>query len=132
MCECGCIANDLKYTFPAPNKQVYVLTLSGGCIYCDAGPGIIIERILKKELQEEFIDGQLKFEKWSDSEAVAIITGMRKHEFINALKEHLMGLSVDEMGENGILDEVGSEVILEEAYEDSIVKPRFPNKKDSL
>jgi hypothetical protein len=131
MCECGCILNDDKFTFPGPKKSLYVLTLSGGCAECDAGPGVIIERIgptdpLYKEYRRgEFIEGPLEFEKWSDSHAVAIHTGRRMHEFVEALQKHLIGVDSNELGDKGKIDQAGAEVILEEMYEDAQVKPQI-------
>jgi hypothetical protein len=128
MCECGCVANDEKYWFPAPGDDVYILTLTKGCVSCDAAAGVSIELISKKDLmwkhRRDYLDGKLKFKKWADSGGVAIITGFRKHEFVNAIKSHLIGTPIKE------LDEIGAEVLLEEAYEDSVVRPRFPTTKD--
>lgn len=75
-----------------------------------------------REAREDFIDGKLHFEKWSDSEGVAIVTGLMRHEFVKALTPHLVGL--EDGGD--VLDEIGAEVLLEEAYDDSVVKPHFP------
>jgi hypothetical protein len=134
MCECGCTGNDEHYTFPGPGKTFYILTLSGGCTgECDAGPGVTIERIKpgdfmhSKENREAFTDGPLKFEKWPDSEGVAICTGPRQHEFIDSIKSHLIGVSSAELGDDaGTFDEIGAETLLEEAYPDSVYRPRFP------
>ena len=132
MCECGCTSNDLRYWFPSPGKQVYLLTLSKGCIDCDAPSGVSIELIDKSSYmfqnREDYLDGELKFEDWCDSKGVAIVTGLRRHEFVKALQEHLIGVSSDEMGENGVIDESGAEVILEEMFKDSQVKPHFPKR----
>jgi hypothetical protein len=127
MCECGCTSNDERYTFQTPGKFVYVLTITKGCVECDGAAGVQIERIEKKRMKDwyqDFIDGELLFEKWSDSEGVAIITGHRKHEFVNALKPHLIDTDMDEM------DEIGAEVTLEEMYNDSVVRPHFPSARD--
>lgn len=128
MCECGCTANDERYLFPAPGKQVYMLTISGGCTECDAGPGITIERLPKSDLHykewETYTEGYLNFEKWPDSEGVALITGFRKHEFVEALLPSLVGVEVP-------MDDIGAEIVLEEAYVDSIVRPHFPRKESS-
>jgi hypothetical protein len=56
---------------------------------------------------------------------VAIITGHRKHQFVNAVKKWLIGTPVKE------LDEIGAETVLEEMYEDSMFRPRFPTKEDA-
>ncbi len=131
MCECGCTMNDERYTFPGPGKVIYMLTLSGGCVDCDAPSGISIERLKPGDFyhankhRDEFVDGELHFEKWSESEGVGIITGMLRHEFAKSLAPHLIGVSADEMGDNGVIDEAGAEVILEEMFEDSVVKPRI-------
>lgn len=123
MCECGCTSNDLRYWFPAPGNNVYILTLSHGCTDCDAPSGITIERIDKKSNlwrdREDYLDGELEFSKWPDSEGAVVITGMLKHEFVKALTPHLIETDLDE------LDEIGAEVLLEEAYEDSVTKPRI-------
>lgn len=132
MCECGCTSNDERFLFPAPGGKVYMLTLSRGCASCDSPSGVIIERISKSDIHAKepdlYTDGELKFETWNDTEGVAIVTGLRKHEFVNALKESLVGV---EVGEDGALDEIGAEVILEEAYDDSVVKPHFPIAVDA-
>lgn len=129
MCECGCTMNDDRYTFPAPGKSFYLLTLSKACCECDAPSGVTIERIdpsnvLYKDYKRgDFTSGPLSFEKWTDSVGVAIITGMRTHEFIKATQSHLIGVSSHEMGEGGRIDECGAEVILEEMYQDAQVRP---------
>lgn len=134
MCECGCTANDERFTFPGPGKSFYLLTLSAGCDECDAPSGVIIERIkpgdflYSKENREDFIDGELTFEKWNDSEAAPIVTGFRKHEFVKALTSHLVGTTVFDLcdEESGVFDEIAAETLLEEMYDDSMVKPHFP------
>lgn len=127
MCECGCTSNDERYLFPAPGNKVYMLTLSKGCIECDAPSGITIERISKSDIhyqnREDYTDGELTFAKWPYGEGVAIITGMLRHEFVNALKVHIVGTDV---GEDGTIDEIGAEILLEEVFEDSQVRPHFP------
>src|SRR6185436_10172240 len=127
MCECGCTSNDLRYWFPAPHNDVYIITLTRGCVACDSPSGVSIERIktwdgLWKD-RRDCLDGKLKFEKWPDSQGVAIVTGMLKHEFVKALAPHLIDTDLDE------LDKSGAEVLLEEAYEDSVVKPHFPKAR---
>lgn len=134
MCECGCVMNDDRYTFHGPGKTFYLLTLSAGCVDCDAPSGVSIQHVRPGEFlfnyvkeNPEHIDGKLTFEKWGDdSRGVGITTGLRRHEFVKALASHLIGVSSKEMGENGVIDEAGAEVILEEAFEDSIVKPHIP------
>lgn len=82
MCECGCVSNDEKYRLLGPDKTLYIITLSGHCTSCDAPPGVSIEQI--GENDSFFWDYQngdlgckpLKFEKWSDSEGVAIVTAI--------------------------------------------------------
>jgi hypothetical protein len=129
MCECGCTSNDLRYWFPAPGKQVYLLTLSKWCVDCDGPSGVSIELIDKSHFmfrdRADYLDGELKFADWSDSKGVAIVTGMRQHEFVKALTPHLVGVSAEDMGDDGVIDEVGAEVLLEEAYQDSQLKPRI-------
>ena len=132
MCECGCTMNDDRYVFPAPGKSFYLLTLSAKCNSCDAPPGITLELIepdncLYREYKRgDFTDGPLKFEKWADSKGVAIITGMRQHEFVKATAAHLIGVSSKELGQKGRIDKIGAETILKEMYGDSQVKPHFP------
>lgn len=134
MCECGCTSNDDRYTFPGPGDSFYLLSLAGDCRSCDAPSGITLELIEPSNtLYEEykrgtFTRGKLKFEKWPDSKGVAIITGMCMHEFIAALRSHLIGVSSVELGENGLIDDAGAEVILEEMYEDAQVQPKLLTK----
>jgi len=137
MCECGCVANDRRYWFPGPNETIYVLVLSAGCVDCDAPSGVSIEALkpgdfmYSKIKQDEYGEGALEFEKWTDtSDGVVLVTGLLRHEFIAKLKSHLIGVSSEELGTDGKLDEDGAEVILEEMYDDSIVKPHFPKRKD--
>ncbi len=135
MGECGCVMNDRKYLLPGPGEKFYVVTLSAGCVDCDAPSGVTIERIQRGDFmfsddhRTEFTNGMLKFEKWSDSEGVAIVTGLRRHEFVAKLKSHLIGVSSEEMGENGVIDDAGAEVILEEMHDDSNVTPHFPKRQ---
>ena len=139
MCECGCTMNDKRYTFAGPGKVIYMLTLSGGCVDCDAPSGISIERLKPGDFmhanghRDEFVDGELQFETWAESEGVGIVTGMRRHEFVKALSAHLIGASAEEMGENGVIDEAGAEVMLEEMFEDAQMRPAIvaPVTKDS-
>lgn len=121
--------NDDRFTFPGPRKSFYLLTLSGGCADCAAGPGFSIELIepshtLYKDYKRgHFNTEKLAFEDWPDSKGVAIITGPRRHEFVKSVLQHLVGVSSDELGENGKIDEIGAEVILEEMYEDAMFRP---------
>lgn len=134
MCECGCSSNDERYTFPAPSRDAfYMLTIAAACPDCDAPPGISIELIDKTNVlwkdykRGEFIDGKLKFEKWPDSKGVAIVTGMRRHEFVKAVAKHLIGTKANDLAdENGLFDDVAAETIAEELYEDSLTRPHFP------
>lgn len=129
MCECGCTMNDMKYTLPGPGKAFYIVTLSGACEGCDAPSGITIELIEPSNTlfanykRGEFIDGPLTLEQWPDSKGVAIVAGLRKHEFVKAVSENLVGIDSKEMGEDGTIDKDGADVIAEEMYEDSQVKP---------
>lgn len=135
MCECGCTMNDEKLTFPGPGKSFYILSLAAECKSCDAPPGITIEliepgNVLWDEYKRgEFVDGPLQFEKWRDSKGVAIVTGMRQHEFVKATISNLMGLEIEDFCEGGKIDESGAEVILEEMYDDSQVKPHVIGAK---
>jgi len=129
MCECGCVANDRRYTLPAPGTAVYLITLSGGCVDCDGPAGVSIELIEPGTFNHgyyrrpEYTDGPLKFEDWSDSKGAAIVTGMRQCEFVKAMQKHLIGLDSNEMGENGVIDEAGADVIAEEMFEDAVKRP---------
>lgn len=124
MCECGCVGNDERYTLPAPNGAIYVVSLHGGCIDCDSPPGVSIERIDKDNIifnewkRGEFSNGPLVLEK-----GAAIATGFRRHEFIAAVMKHLVGVSSEVMGENGLIDEAGADVIAEEMYDDAKFRP---------
>lgn len=132
MGECGCTMNDRKYWFPGPGRFLYLLTLSAGCIDCDAPSGVTIELLkpgdfmAERKHLDEFTEGPLPFEKWSDSMGVAVVAGLRRHEFVAKLRSHLVGVDSNELGTDGVLDEDGADVILEEAYEDSVVMPHFP------
>lgn len=137
MCECGCTSNDERYEFPAPKGDRYILTLSGCCTDCDAPAGITIERIDSKAYwryrEMEMLNGELPFSQWPDSKGVAIVTGMRSDEFTKALLSHLVGISSDDMGEDGLIDEDGADVILDEMYEDAQFRPTLviPNPSPS-
>lgn len=124
MCECGCTSNNLLYWFPAPDDDVYILTITGGCVHCDGPAGISIERIDKSHMlwkhRRDFLDGKLRFAKWPESRGCAIVTGMLQHEFVKAITPHLIGTDLEE------IDEIAAGVLLEEAYGDSVVKPHFP------
>jgi hypothetical protein len=129
MCECGCEANADRYTLPGPGKSFYLISLSAECLNCDAPPGVTIELIepsntLYRDYKEgEFNTEPLKLEKWPDSKGVAIVAGMRQHEFVKSVKSHLEGMEVEHFTEKGRIDRIGAETILEEMYEDSQVKP---------
>jgi hypothetical protein len=131
MCECGCTMRDEKYTLPAPMGAIYVITVSGACVDCDAPIGMCVERIdpgrilYKEYLRGDFTSGRLKLEDWSDSKGAAFIAGMRKHEFVKAISKHLVGVSSAEMGEDGKIDEIGAEVIAEEMYDDAQIHPHL-------
>jgi hypothetical protein len=131
MCECGCVLTDDRYVFPGPGKSIYLLTLSAECVNCDAPPGVTIERVepgtrLYEDYRRGVFDGSVEFEDWPESKGVAIIAGMRRREFVNAVKGHLVGLAVKDFTMRGTIDEDGAEVILEDMYEDAQVRPRFP------
>lgn len=133
MCECGCSMNATRYTLPAPGKAFYLVSLSAECKNCDAPPGVTIELIepsnsMYKEYQsEDYSDGPLKLEKWSDSKGIAIVTGMRQHEFVKATMQYLTAIrpSDFDMKASDKIDANMAEVILEEMYDDSQVKPRL-------
>ena len=135
MCECGCTMSDDRYTFPGPGKSLYLLTLSAECKSCDAPPGVTLELIepgnsLYDECKKgEFTNGPLVFEKWPDSLGIAIIAGLRQHEFVKRTLQHLEGIEVAHFCEKGKFDKIGAETILEEMYEDSQVKPHFPSSR---
>lgn len=129
MGACGCSMNDTRYTLPGPGNSFYVISLSGKCNDCDAPPGVTIELIKPEDSlyaeyhQGVFIDGPLKLEKWPDSEGAAIVTGMRKSEFVKAVQAHLIGVSLAHFSKNGMVDRIGAETILEEMYDDSQARP---------
>lgn len=131
MCECGCVMNWDRYTFPAPNKALYLLSISPHCDNCDAPVGVSIELIeqtntLYKEYKKgDFSDGPLKFEQWPDTKGAAIVCGLRKHEFVQAVLPHLVGIDSRKMGENGAIDKFGAEVIAEEMYNDVQCRPKL-------
>lgn len=141
MCECGCTGNDQHYRFPGPGKTFYILTLSGGCVSCDAPSGFTIERIDSTNIlwenfnRGEFLDGNLHFEKWPDSVGVAVVTGMLKHEFVAATKSHLIGIDSrdfqDDEAADGKIDEIGAETILEEMHEDAQTRPKLVQSRDN-
>lgn len=129
MCECGCSEMFLRYTFPAPGKSLYLLTICQHCVGCDAPSGMSIEliepsNILFKDYRSgEFINGPLPFSKWKDSKGVSFAFGLTRHEFIAAALEHLVGIDSSELGENGKIDRFGADVIAEEMYESVQKRP---------
>lgn len=133
MGECGCVSNDEKYKFPGPGKSFYILTLSNACLNCCSPSGIAIEHIkpgtylYKYYSDKDYYDGDLKFEKWYDSEGIGIKTGELRNEFVDRTKKHLIGINSKEFGEDGSIDEYGAEAILEEMYENTIVRPKLMN-----
>lgn len=137
MCECGCTMNDDRYTLPAPKGAIYLITLSGPCTYCDAPAGVSIERIEKGQgLHAEYRRGEfgaapLELQDWRDSAGAAIITGHLKHEFVAATLKHLVGVSSDEIGENGRIDDAGAEVLLEDMYDDAQYRPKVVTPAES-
>lgn len=136
MCECGCTSNWSRYRFPGPGKVFYLLSLSPACVNCDAPPGVSIERFKPGDFgygyyrDDDHVDGDLNFEKWSDSEGVAVVCGKRQHEFVAALLSHIVGIGGEGFGDgDGTVDECDAEVILEEAYEDSLTAPALVDAK---
>lgn len=130
MGECGCSSNWKRYWFPAPNKQIYLLTLSDGCTNCYGPPGISIELISKDSYlwkdRNDYLNGELKFESWAESLGVAIKTGPEQHEFVESLKKWLIGINSKELGEDKkTIDRYGAEVILEDMYPDAIFCPQL-------
>lgn len=129
MCECGCVGNDDKYVLPGPGESIYVLRLAGECVNCDAPPGIFVEQLSPGDFEFEHVTDEmygytpLALNDWPDGKGVAIVTGMRKQEFIKAMLPHLIGVDSRTLGENGVLDEAGADVIAEEMYADSQVQP---------
>jgi hypothetical protein len=135
--ECGCSYNNDYYILPARSGLVYLLTLSPKCEGCDAPPGITIERFkgqkhLMKHMGFDELPPQLPFSKWMEWEGVAIITGYRKHEFVKAAQNHLIGVSSKEMGKAGRIDSNGAEVILEEMYIDAAPPPTIVEPSGAL
>lgn len=134
MGECGCSMNDRHYRFPGPGKTFYILTLSRSCIDCDAPAGICIRHIKPGEFNHEWFsdpehyDGDLPFEMWGDgSDGAAVKTGVRRHEFVDAVKSHLIGIDSKEFADEGKreIDESGAEVIAEEMYVDADAAPEL-------
>lgn len=131
MGECGCTGNDDRYLLPGPKKSFYLISLTVACKYCDAPPGITIEHItpehaLYREYKRgEFNHGLLKFNDWPEGPGLAIVTGLRQHEFVQKMLTHLAGTNANDIGENGVIDEIGAEVLLEEMYSDSCVQPHL-------
>ncbi len=132
MCECGCPGTWTRYRFPAPKRAFYLLTLMGPCTNCDGSSGFTIELIEPGSFEHgyyskdypEALDGELAFEKWGNGNlGVGFDTGMRKHEFIDKLMPHLIGVDSRELGEKGKIDKFGADAILEEMYDDAQVKP---------
>ncbi len=138
MGECGCSGNDKHYQFPGPGKTLYILTMSGSCVGCDAPAGICIRHVKPGEFLHEWYsdldkcDGELLFEQWGDgSGGAAVITGFRRHEFVNAVKSHLIGIDSKDFAEDGkrIIDEAGADAIAEEMYGDADMSPNLIEAK---
>ena len=127
MCECGCVGNDDKYTLPGPDGSFYVLSLSVPCENCDAPPGISIQKSQHGQPLDEFTRA-LEFQDWPDGPGVAIVTGMRKCEFIKAMASYLIGIRVNKV-EDGRIDKFYAEVVIEEMYPDSQIQPRVVCQK---
>ena len=131
MCECGCYGNDLKYSLAAPGGAFYVLTFSGACEDCDAPSGVAVELIelthplFDEYRRGEFLLGPLPWEKWPDGKGAAVITGLTKQQFIEAMSKHLVGVCSDEMGDDGTIDQDGADVIAEEMYADAQKQPQL-------
>jgi len=143
MCECGCSSNFLEYTLPAPNRKLYLLTICPICVSCDAGLGFSIELIDKTNVMfgqyksGEMGDGPLHLEDWQSSRGTfgaSVIMGMRQHEFVNAVKHHLVGIDPRKLSKADAIDIYGAEVIAEEMYADAQAKPKVlyqPEPKDT-
>lgn len=130
MCECGCVSSRRRYRFPAPGKCTYLLTLIPHCVDCNWPSAVSIELVepsgwLYREIRDgDCLVGDLPFEKWPDSQGVLVECGHMKNGFIDLLRRHLIGVSSDELGTDGLIDDVGADVILEEMYEDAQFSPR--------
>jgi hypothetical protein len=133
MCECGCVSSDLHYKFPGHGDSIYILTLSKGCIGCDAPSGVTIQNTRPGDSLYEWYrdpethEGELHFENWGDQGmGAAIITGMLRSEFIKSTRDHLIGINPKDFAYNdGLIDGDGADVILEEMYSDAQTKPRI-------
>lgn len=131
MCECGCVGNWSRYRLPAPGGDFYLISLITPCTNCDGGSGVRIELITTGSFEHEFYQrehytaGEFPMLPYGDNKGNEIGTGFRQHEFIEALKSHLIGLDSVEMGEDGVLDEAAAEVILEEMYDDAQYHPEI-------
>jgi hypothetical protein len=128
--------NDVHFILPARSGLVYLLTLSRACESCDAPSGITIERFKsRKQLKDnrgfDELPNNLPFEKWRDCDGAAIITSHRKHEFVKAVKNSLIGLKSDDFADKPGqgFDDIAAETILEEMYSDSIVTPTLVEAK---
>jgi hypothetical protein len=136
MCECGCVYNDRRYKFPAPNRAFYVLTLHSACTNCYTPSGVAIELVepgtaLYKEVKSpDFTEGVLRFEKWPDSKGVGVVCGFTREEFVKACASHLIGVNSIELGDgSGELDDVAAEEILVEMYTDASPQPRLTSDR---
>ncbi len=136
MCECGCVMNHRRFSFPGPGKAFYILTLLGACENCSAPTAVWIELIEPGHAlwddykRGDFLDGPLLFDQWPDNKGISITTGLLSSEFVKALSSHLIGVNSTELGENGLIDAAGAEVILEEMYADAQVQPYLPPEGD--
>lgn len=131
MGECGCSLNDDKYWFPGPGESYYLLTLSAACTECDTPDGISLEHVKPGDVtyntsrHEDYCDGQLVFAKWPHNDGVAIVTSLRRHEFIAKLLSHLVGVDSRELSDGDALDDAAADVILDEMYPAATVKPQI-------
>ena len=136
MCECGCSINNETYRLAGPNRSVYLITFQGACTYCDGPSGIQIERFASPAALKEYafdLPPELPLEKWPESMGCCIVTGHRKHEFVEALKNSLIGLKSDDFADKkgDGLDDIAVETILEDMYDESVVTPRVPVPADA-
>lgn len=128
--------NNDAYRLPGPNGAVYLITFQRACTNCDGSSSVIIERFASIASLKEYafdLPPELPLEKWPESMGCAIITGHRKHQFVKALKDSLIGLKSDDFADKkgDGLDGIAAETILEDMYDESVVTPRLPVAADA-
>ena len=137
MCECGCASAEQRLRFPGPKGSTYVLALYDGCVDCDTGSAIRIERYSKGSKHaddlEKFSPESLTFSTgagWPNDGEVVVTCGHTTREFIDATRAHIEGIGAEMFGKNKKIDAIGAETVLEEMYPDACFRLRIvPNKE---